>query len=558
MPARKAKVTKDKPSGDVKEVKKSLQEKMKKTKSKGQKSSSKVDTLCPIGHKATIFKEGNEVWECMLNQTNIQNNNNKYFLLQLLVDESTGQYSTWFRWGRVGYNGQNDLKQWGGNLENAKNHLMKKFSDKTKNQWEDRKKFVKVPGKYELVDIQVATNDEDDEDEVDEGPAPKKKKIGDLVIMESELDKKVQDLIEMICDKKLMEETLKALKFDVDKAPLGKLTAEQIKSGYKALSKIADLINNQGKGSKMSLSEVCNEFYTRIPHYFGMRRPDLIDSIETVKEKIELLDVLNDIQMGIKAVEPVKEEVEVRNPLDTQYKRLDVHLDPLDHGHDEFKLLEKYIKSTHGSTHTSYKMKVQDIFVCEKSSFKFKDKGNRMLLFHGSRVSNYAGILSQGLRIAPPEAPVTGYMFGKGCYFADMSSKSANYCFPSKSQPEGLLLLCEVSLGKQNELLNAKYDADKLPKGKHSVKGVGKNCPTSDNYTKLSDGTIIPMGKLAAVFLFFCLLLFCAMRSIVCSILLGPGSKKDIPGAALLYNEYIVYDTEQIRLRYLAKIHFEF
>jgi poly [ADP-ribose] polymerase len=36
--------------------------------------------------------------------------------------------------------------------------------------------------------------------------------------------------------------------------------------------------------------------------------------------------------------------------------------------------------------------------------------------------------LSQGLRIAPPEAPVTGYMFGKGIYFADMVSKSANYC----------------------------------------------------------------------------------------------------------------------------------
>ena len=31
------------------------------------------------------------------------------------------------------------------------------------------------------------------------------------------------------------------------------------------------------------------------------------------------------------------------------------------------------------------------------------------------------GILSQGLRIAPPEAPVTGYMFGKGVYFADVS-----------------------------------------------------------------------------------------------------------------------------------------
>ena len=62
----------------------------------------------------------------------------------------------------------------------------------------------------------------------------------------------------------------------------------------------------------------------------------------------------------------------------------------------------------------------------------FKDVGNRQLLWHGSRLTNWVGILSQGLRIAPPEAPVTGYMFGKGVYFADMVSKSANYCFASR------------------------------------------------------------------------------------------------------------------------------
>jgi hypothetical protein len=36
----------------------------------------------------------------------------------------------------------------------------------------------------------------------------------------------------------------------------------------------------------------------------------------------------------------------------------------------------------------------------------FRDLHNRMLLWHGSRTTNFAGILSQGLRIAPPEAPV--------------------------------------------------------------------------------------------------------------------------------------------------------
>jgi poly [ADP-ribose] polymerase len=41
----------------------------------------------------------------------------------------------------------------------------------------------------------------------------------------------------------------------------------------------------------------------------------------------------------------------------------------------------------------------------------------------------YVFLSLQGLRIAPPEAPVTGYMFGKGVYFADSSSKSANYWY---------------------------------------------------------------------------------------------------------------------------------
>ena len=56
----------------------------------------------------------------------------------------------------------------------------------------------------------------------------------------------------------------------------------------------------------------------------------------------------------------------------------------------------------------------------------------------------------QGLRIAPPEAPVTGYMFGKGVYFSDMVSKSANYCHTSKGSNTGLMLLCEVALGNMN------------------------------------------------------------------------------------------------------------
>jgi poly [ADP-ribose] polymerase len=187
-------------------------------------------------------------------------------------------------------------------------------------------------------------------------------------------------------------------------------------------------------------------------------------------------------------------------------------------------------------THNQYGMKVLDVFNMEKEGDEeaFNDVGNRMLLWHGSRLTNWVGILSQGLRIAPPEAPVTGYMFGKGVYFADMSSKSANYCFATRSNKTGLLLLCDVALGNCNELLTADYKADELPAGKDSVFGKGRIAPDPAKEFTTPDGVRVPLGK-----------------------------SKDTgvvnpSGYTLNYNEFIVYDTAQIRMKYLVKVQFNF
>jgi len=79
------------------------------------------------------------------------------------------------------------------------------------------------------------------------------------------------------------------------------------------------------------------------------------------------------------------------------------------------------VKNTHGSTHRQYGLEVQEVFELarEGEDQRYADAGfeklhNKQLLWHGSRLTNFVGIISQGLRIAPPEAPVTGYMFGKG------------------------------------------------------------------------------------------------------------------------------------------------
>lgn len=144
--------------------------------------------------------------------------------------------------------------------------------------------------------------------------------------------------------------------------------------------------------------------------------------------------------------------------VDSHYDQLKTDMDVLDKSSEEFKIIDEYVRNTHAETHTQYDLEIAEIFVVKRQGedrrYKpFKKLPNRKLLWHGSRLTNYAGILSQGLRIAPPEAPVTGYMFGKGIYFADMVSKSANYCNTSPQNPTGLMLLCEVALGEVSKLL---------------------------------------------------------------------------------------------------------
>ena len=74
-----------------------------------------------------------------------------------------------------------------------------------------------------------------------------------------------------------------------------------------------------------------------------------------------------------------------------------------------------------------------------------------------------------GLRIAPPEAPVTGYMFGKGVYFADMFSKSANYCYATHAAKTGVLLLCEVAFLSCRKIITILKDSGWITQPYHQV-----------------------------------------------------------------------------------------
>jgi len=213
-------------------------------------------------------------------------------------------------------------------------------------------------------------------------------------------------------------------------------------------------------------------------------------------------------------------------------------------------MVKAYAANTHAATHSSYTARVKHVFRAarkgEATDFAAA-VGNRQLLWHGSRLTNWVGILSQGLRIAPPEAPATGYMFGKGVYFADMFSKSANYCMATSDSSTAVLVLCEVALGEQYELIRAEYEAkeNSEKQGKQSTFGIGKTCPDPAGSRKLPDGTHVPMGKGAA-------------NKYLQENLERLQKENNTKDPALLYNEFIVYDTSQIRMKYVVVFDLDF
>ncbi|GAM89549.1 hypothetical protein ANO11243_075880 [Dothideomycetidae sp. 11243] len=501
-----------------------------------------LDEGCYLtGH--SVYVDGNgAIWDASLNQTNAGNNNNKFFRIQILAGPNN-RCLTWTRWGRVGERGQSKVLG-DGSLADAQKCFEKKFRDKSGLPWDDRMADPKK-GKYVFVERSYESEDEDGGDD-DQPKAGTKDKDEQPPEPTCTLDAPLQNLMKLIFNQQYFADTMSDMNYDANKMPLGKLSKAMIMRGYTTLKAISLRITNPVvPAGEQSLEELSNLFYSYIPHAFGRNRPPIIATQLMVKREIELLDNLADMK---DAANIMKFNVDVSNdihPLDHQYRGLHMEeMTPLAPDSSEHQLLEQYLVQTRGHTH-SVNFKVEDIFRIERQgeSARFGASPfagpvrDRRLLWHGSRVTNFGGILSQGLRIAPPEAPVSGYMFGKGIYLADMSSKSANYCASHVSGGTALLLLCEAELGEpMQELLNADYDAGDKAKasGAWSTWGKGQTGPlrwedASCVHPSLK-GTLIPSVKY------------------------GPPGATNVAGAYLQYNEYICYDVAQVRLKYLFRV----
>lgn len=168
------------------------------------------------------------------------------------------------------------------------------------------------------------------------------------------------------------------------------------------------------------IEHFANQYYSTIPHMFGRDRPPLIDNNDILQGEVAMLDTLSDMEVAnsiMKTTDSKAKDAESISLLDKRFKELKLDkLEEVDHESQEYKMLKDYLINTSGHTH-GIRYRLQDIFRVERageaerwaeSDYANRTDSNRRLLWHGSRTTNYGGILSQGLRIAPPEAPVSG------------------------------------------------------------------------------------------------------------------------------------------------------
>ncbi|KAB2602252.1 poly [ADP-ribose] polymerase 1-like [Pyrus ussuriensis x Pyrus communis] len=483
---------------------------------KGRSAVHESSGLQDTGH---ILEDGKSIYNTTLSMSDLSTGVNSYYILQIIQDDQSSDCYVFRKWGRVGNDkiGGNKLEDM--SKSDAIREFKRLFLEKTGNSWEaweQKQNFQKQAGKFFPLDIDYGVNKQ---------VSKKNQKNGD-----SKLAPQLAELMKMLFNVETYRAAMMEFEINMSEMPLGKLSKANIQKGFEALTEIQNLLNNNGHAPSIKESliiDASNRFFTVIPSI----HPRVIRDEDDFKSKVKMLEALQDIEIASRLVGL---DADSDDSLDEKYKKLRCDIDPIPHDSEDYRLIEKYLLTTHAPTHTDWSLELEEVFALEREGEfdKFapyrKKLKNRMLLWHGSRFTNFVGILSQGLRIAPPEAPATGYMFGKGIYFADLVSKSAQYCYTDKKNPVGLMLLSEVALGEVYELKKAAY-MDKPPKGKHSTKGLGKKIPQESEYVKWKNDVIVPCGKPVP---------------------------SNVKASELMYNEYIVYDTAQVKMQYLLKVRF--
>ncbi|KAJ3315079.1 hypothetical protein HDU76_002274 [Blyttiomyces sp. JEL0837] len=472
---------------------------------------------------------------------------NKYYKMQVLHNHVQNIYFLFNKWGSLGAYHSDGMHQKTpfSTKEECIAEFKKVFKSKSGNEWNPEGEFMEKPGKYYLAKTVKRRNVKLSQIEYTDS-AP------------SNHSESVQDIVRMFADSSARKGPSKMKSLIL---PAGvTLDPGVVKKAYDILLDIRTNLKEMlaltshptehpSVQTLMALRQkivmLSTDYFRCIPSpEFGDAGLKPILNLEALNQQMVKINNLLYLDLGatlLLAANHAKRNLNV-HPLDYIISNIRCDIKPLDKVDPTNALIRKCVETTRAEYKNVEVVQILKVTRDgEKAAFDTycKDIGNRHLLWHGSKVSNFLGILSSGLRVAPIEAAMSGYMFGKGVYFADVFCKSYGYTFDDSSSDSGhdaysCLLLCEVALGTSYEAENAEY-MEAPPAGTHSTKGLGMTGPQKENeMTLFEDGTKLSLGPISE-------------NTLRKNTTTGVEIRR-----TLNYNEYIVYNPSQIKIRYLV------
>lgn len=486
-------------------------------------------------------------YKCVLNQTNIKTNSNKFYTIEIQTDGK--DYYLKNVYGRLGESGKTITKKY--DEKKAISEFKKKFKAKTKNTWSNNiyDTFVKHANLYYLTQLDDCKDDNKDNGNNNSKDNGNNNSEDNAIILKtskilSKLDVKLQELFELITGKDMFNTSMKniGIKLNLKNTCLGSISINQINKAYDVLEEIAKNVNNPN----YDLMEASNQFYTYIPQNSGRNKLPQIES-ELLSTLYEGLQELLDINVSNSIITNNTNNL---HKYDSIYNDLNCKIEILDKNTDMYRELKLYIDNTKSPVH-NYRTSVIDIYKINRGDDEIlynnyceslgEYGNNKMLLFHGSNLCNWISIFKNNLYLNPasvlPNVHISGKMFGYGVYFADLHTKSVGYC----GTPHNgyiLLLVAEVCVGKQWIKYDADYYANRNIKKTdyNSVFARGLYGTYQNGENKENDDIIIPNEKVKKYKEF------------------GKYNERTIP---LYHNEYIVYDENSWVFRYIIKLKVE-
>jgi hypothetical protein len=97
---------------------------------------------------------------------------------------------------------------------------------------------------------------------------------------------------------------------------------------------------------RSDLKALSSEFYSLIPHDFGRSLPPVIATMADLKLKLELLEVLSNLEISqmLQKQEAEKPKGPSVHPLDKHYSMLNTNMETLNKREKEYKIIEKYVR----------------------------------------------------------------------------------------------------------------------------------------------------------------------------------------------------------------------